>query len=142
MDPRLRLYACCDRLTLLARTCASFSFFSFSNLPWITMSVVVVCYFSQLGLVVPGQPYRLVYMSSLLERWILPWNTIMSYIGLRTQLGTTQRLPQFVGTESRLCGEELQIILFSWSVLCSYTGILRKYVIKWLRCYQRSTPRP
>ena len=106
------------------------------------MSVVVVCYFSQLSLVVPGQPYRLVYMSSLPERWILLGNTIMSYIGLRTQLGTTQRLPQFVGTESRLCGEELQIILFSRSVLCSYTGILRKYAIKWLRCYQRSTPRP
>ena len=73
-----------------------FIFFAFRNLT--ITSAVVVCYFCQLSLAVPGHPYRLTYTSSLLERRVLLRNTIMSYIGLRTQLGTTRQLLQFVGT--------------------------------------------
>ena len=107
----------------------NFVFFS-SKLSWIITPAVVVCYFCQLSLVVPGQPYRLVYTSSLLERRTLLTNNIMSYIGQRTRRGTTLQLPQFVETESHLCGEEVHISSLSWPISYPYTGILRKYVIK------------
>ena len=118
-----------------ARTCESFPL-SLSKPLSMIMSAAAVCYLCQLSLIVPGQPHHLVYTSLLLERRILLRNTIMSYIGPRTLLGTIQRLLRFVGTGSRLCGEGPSIILFSWYISRSYTGILRKYAIKWLRCYQ------